>query len=340
MLTKMGKKNKKGEVVWNPGGVMSIIKNEKYNGDLLLGKTFTVDPIGKRRIVNMGEEKMYLTRDHHEAIVSREVWNKAQEIRRERNKGRIMEDNGMRECNTGLYTFSSKCECGYCGHKLTRRTRQQNAREYKPVWQCLNATKNGIASCPNCKSIDESVIEGAFLDALRQLIDNYDDIFEGVLTTVESVLQDGDDHKRIGEITQKIKKLETRKSRLTECLLDGTIDKEEYEKKIVEYKTKLNKHIAEKELLIQNSQDKKSIRKRMQGLRHVLKTQDPLDKFDRIVFDSIVEKVIVGGFDSEGKPAPYKLTFVLKSDQTLTADYDRKRYKEKQKEMKRKGRVS
>ena len=46
-----------------------IIKNEKYKGDVLLGKTFTVDPISKRRIANMGEENRYYIKDHHEAII-------------------------------------------------------------------------------------------------------------------------------------------------------------------------------------------------------------------------------------------------------------------------------
>ena len=32
----------------------------------------------------------------------------------------------------------------------------------KPVWQCMNATKNGINSCPHCKAIDEVIIESAF----------------------------------------------------------------------------------------------------------------------------------------------------------------------------------
>lgn len=46
-----------------------------------MGKSFTVDPIGKRRIANMGEEEKYYTKDHHEPIVSREVWDKVQQIR-------------------------------------------------------------------------------------------------------------------------------------------------------------------------------------------------------------------------------------------------------------------
>ena len=78
----------------------------------------------------------------------------------------------------------------------------------------------------------------------------------------------------------------------------------------------------------------------MQELRQTLESQDPLDQFDRVVVESIVEKVIVGDYDSEGKPVPYKLTFILKDNQNLIADYDRKRYKEKQREIKRKGTVS
>ena len=73
-LIQLGIRNKSGKVEWHTHGVMGIIKNEKYKGDLLLGKTFTVAPISKRRLANMGEEDQYYIRDHHEAIVSREIW--------------------------------------------------------------------------------------------------------------------------------------------------------------------------------------------------------------------------------------------------------------------------
>ena len=80
-LTELGRRNKKGEVIWHTHGVMGIIKNEKYKGDVLLGKTFTTDPISKRRLANMGEQDQFYIRDHHESIVSREVWDEAERIR-------------------------------------------------------------------------------------------------------------------------------------------------------------------------------------------------------------------------------------------------------------------
>ena len=231
------------------------------------------------------------------------------------------------------------CECGFCGHKLSRRTRQQTRSLYKPTWHCINATKNGIASCPNCKSVDEAVLESAFLDVFRQLTKNYDDVLDAVIATVEKVIGDEEERKRLKQIIANINKLESKKSRLTELLVDGTIEKEEYDGKMAEYNARLNRQIAEKEILAENSLKKKSINRRIRDLRHTLETKDPLDQFDRLVFDSIVEKIIVGGYDSEGKPSPYKLTFVLKADQKVVAINNRERYKEKQKEIKRRNRV-
>ncbi|MGB8454016.1 MAG: recombinase family protein, partial [Anaerocolumna sp.] len=83
-LTRRGIKNKKGIVKWTDSGIRGIILNEKYKGDLLLGKTFTVDPLTKRRLDNMGEEDQFYIKNHHEAIVSEEEWNMAQEIRKSR----------------------------------------------------------------------------------------------------------------------------------------------------------------------------------------------------------------------------------------------------------------
>ena len=42
-------------------------------GDVLLGKTFTQDPISKRRIINRGEEDQYYISNHHTPIISKET---------------------------------------------------------------------------------------------------------------------------------------------------------------------------------------------------------------------------------------------------------------------------
>ena len=79
-LENLGYKTKYGSSTWTPSTVIGIIKNEKYKGDILLGKTFTVDLISKRRLENMGEEDKFYMKNHHEPIISEEIFEKAQEI--------------------------------------------------------------------------------------------------------------------------------------------------------------------------------------------------------------------------------------------------------------------
>jgi DNA invertase Pin-like site-specific DNA recombinase len=330
-LTEMGFKNKRGTVEWRDHGVMGIVKNEKYKGDILLGKTFTVDPISKRRLANMGEEDQYYIRDHHEAIVSREVWDAAEEIRLKRAKPKLMQTTGNRERYTRQFTFSSMLECGYCGHKLSRRTRHQTTTTKKAVWQCMNATKNGIDSCPNCKAVDEVIVEGAFLEAFRLLADNFDDVMESVLSTIEDVLNDDTELKRVKQLEKEISTIESKKSRLTDLLIDGKIEQEDYDEKKLAFQRKLHQLTEEKAYLEENIGQQKNISKRMAQLRKTLENEEILDEFDRIVFESIVEKVVVGGYDDDGNPTPYKLTFVLKCNQELKVDNAKAEYREKQK---------
>lgn len=339
-LVELGIKNKKGEVSWHTHGVMGMIKNEKYKGDILLGKTFTTDPISKRRLANMGEENQYYLRDHHEPIVSREIWDKAEEIRMKRSRNKVVETTGNRERYTRQYSFSSMCECAYCGHKLTRRTRHSRSDYEKPVWQCMNATKNGIANCPNCKAVDETILEGAFLDAFGLLADNFDDVLDVVLSYVAESADSDENMRKKQQIDKDISSLESKKSRMTDMLIDGTISKEVYEEKMVDFTRKLHKLSERKALLEDSICTQKDINRRMSELRDTLEKEQILDEFDRVVFESIIDRVIVGGYEENGTPDPYKLTFVLKGNQTGTVPHAKEQFEEKEKKSKEEKRVS
>ena len=333
-LMEMGKKNKKGEVSWHTHGVMGIIKNEKYKGDILLGKTFTTDPISKRRLANMGEEEQYYIRDHHEAIVSREVWDEAERIRLKRATNKVVETTGNRERYTRQYAFSSMCECAFCGHKLTRRTRHSSSIYEKPVWQCMNATKNGIKNCPHCKAIDESILEGAFIEAFGLLAGNFEDVLDVVMDAVESSLTNEDDIRKRQQLDKDISALNSKKSRMTDMLIDGTITKEVYDDKLIEFNRKLHTLDGKKKLLEESIDKQKDVGKRMAELRLTLENEEILDEFDRVVFESIIDRVLVGGFNEDGTADPYKLTFVLKGNQSGVVPNAKEHFKEQKKSEK------
>lgn len=325
-LTQLGKKNKKGKVKWTDSGIRGIISNEKYKGDLLLGKTFTVDPISKRRLENMGEEDQFYIKEHHEPIVSVEVWEKAQEIRKKRFKENVMVIEGTREKYTRKYALSSLCECGFCGTNLSRRSHNQDTRTKKPVWKCRTATNKGRSKCPHSKALDEVIIENAFLEAYRLLAVNFDDVLDSVLITVEDTLSNDEDVSRLKRNERSLSRLESKRKKLTDMLLDDIISKDAYDEKYRDFTDKINKYKEEREILMLNMDEQKNIEKRMKELRKRISDADILDTFDRVVFESIVEKVIVGEINEQGIIDPYKLTFVLKGNGRKVISDAKERY--------------
>ena len=85
LLTEYGRKTKLGNTEWNPGSIMKIIQNERHCGDVLARKTWTPSYLNHKSKKNNNDRNQYRQRDHHEAIVSREVFNAANQ--RQASKG-------------------------------------------------------------------------------------------------------------------------------------------------------------------------------------------------------------------------------------------------------------
>lgn len=310
-LEKLGKKNKNGNVKWSDSGVLGIIKNEKYKGDLLLGKSFTVDPISKRRLENMGEEEQYYIKNHHEPIISAEIWDKAKEIREDRYRISNTVVDGTRMKPTRKYSFSSMCQCGFCGKYFSRRSHNQDTRNKKPVWKCRTAI-SGIENCPNSKAVDEAIIENAFLEMFNLLAQNFDDVLESVLKSVEETIKNDESAAKLSRIDKSLSVLESKRKKLTDMLLDDKITKDAYDEKYNDFTRKINQEKEERSLYASNVNVQSDVGRRMKDIRTLLNETEGMKQFDRVVFESIVQKVIVGETNADGSVDPYKLTFVLK----------------------------
>ena len=314
-LNEMGKTTIRGNK-WTVSGVIGIIKNEKYTGDLMLGKTYTVDPISKRRLDNRGEEDKYFIRDHHEPIISREVYAKAQEIRNRRNGNRKTgrtEPAGTREKFSRQYAFSCMIECGFCGKNVSRRTWHSSTTHSKTIWQCSNSTKHGKRVCPDSKGITEDVIESAFLESYRMLKDENQDVLEEFLGRVKKALSEEDVEKEIRSTHNKIRKLRQKRKLLLDKYLEGNIAEDIYKEKDTDYMMQLSSEESKLEVLSHQDKEIENRKKRMQEFKHVLETNSELTEFNREVFESLVEKVILGGYDEDGNKDPYKITFIYKT---------------------------
>lgn len=84
LLTSYGRRTKLGNEVWNPGSIDGVIENERHCGDVRARKTYTPDFKTHKSEKNRQNRKQYIQRDHHEAIVSRDVYNAANMLKSSR----------------------------------------------------------------------------------------------------------------------------------------------------------------------------------------------------------------------------------------------------------------
>ena len=132
-LGEAGLKTGGGSSDWTAGYVLKILKNEKYAGDLIQKKTCTPDYLTHEKKINRGMEDPVILRDHHEPIVSRELWNAAQL--------EIMGRNPASERHSVRYPLSGKIRCGQCGAPfISRQKKRRDGTSYQR-WGCSSAVK-------------------------------------------------------------------------------------------------------------------------------------------------------------------------------------------------------
>lgn len=309
-LTKSKYKSPRGSDEWSDSTIRGIIKNEKYRGDVLQGKTFTIDPISHKRLANMGEVDQYYTEDHHEAIVSKELFDKAQKILTTRRGTR---EKGKRRNNLSMkYPFSSKLYCGFCGTVLVRRNLYPNTNYSKRVWHCMKYVKNGKKYCPNCKVIAEEVIENCFMEAYKILSSGNREIIEKFLTRVDSVIKENNSELLIHKLEIQKDEINQKINKLLELTMDGTIDKETYKNRKADFNKEISKLENDQAKLQNELEDEKRIDSGIEKIRKIFRNDAVIEKFDKDVFDALVYKVIIGEKTKNGKD-PYTIKFIFKS---------------------------
>ena len=312
-LENLGYKTKRGSTKWPESTVLGIIKNEKYKGDVLLGKSFTLDPISKRRLINFGEEDQFYVRDHHEPIISEEEFEKAQEILKRRSAPRRSELGGKREKFSRKYSFSCMMECGFCGSTLSRRSWHSGSKYNKITWQCVTSTKKGKKYCPDSKGIAEETIEKAFIESYRLLCSNNNDVLDEFLCRTEDALSVNNVSKEIAKVQKELTSLNAKRAKLVEMHLEDLVDKDTYEQKFLDLTSQIEQSQKRLEELENASATEKTMRTRIAEFRKTLDHNKVLETFDRYVFESIVEKVIIGGYNEDGTKDPYMITFIYKT---------------------------
>ena len=161
-----------GSTKWQVTTLQSMLENEKYKGDAILQKSYTVDFLTKKRVLNQGEIQKFYIEDDHEAIIEPWIWECVQ-LEIERRK-RYLEEHGTKSYsnNTEKNPFASKIICGECNKVFTRKGWRSSTGEIRKIWQWSERYKvKGVMGCAN-RHVEESTLEKAFVMAWNGILEN------------------------------------------------------------------------------------------------------------------------------------------------------------------------
>ena len=176
-LTKRGLKTPGGKAKWSARTVYSILQNEKYKGDALLQKSYTVDFLTKKTKINEGEVPQYYVEHDHEAIIEPQTFEMVQAELKRRNKAR--------KYYSGTSIFSTKIQCAECGGWYGAKVWHSNDKYRRIIYQCNNKFRNKTG----CRTphLTEEEIKAYFVRAMNQIIADKDEIIQTIEETRRAI---------------------------------------------------------------------------------------------------------------------------------------------------------
>ncbi len=223
-LTDEGIPTPGGKAVWRAKVIENILTNEKYKGDALLQKRYTVDFLTKKQKVNEGEVPQYYVANSHPAIIEPEIFDLVQyELKRRKKDGRW---------TSSTYPFSGKIICGECGGIYGSKVWHSNTPNRTMVWQCNEKHRGQHCKTPHLTDAD---IQNAFLAAFNKILGNREEIMEAYREIMEALT---DTHDLDTEQEQLESESEVTMELIRKVIEDNAqkaMDQGEYERKYTGY---------------------------------------------------------------------------------------------------------
>ncbi len=237
-LQEAGCKTRQGAAEWSNSHIVKILKNEKYVGDLVQKKTYTPDYLSHVKKYNHGEEEKVIVRNHHEPIISRELWELVQSELKKRNR-RSGGGHGNR------YLFSGKIRCGECGASFVSRTKKRKDGTACKRWGCYTAVSKGSGHRSNGCGIGWTLRDDMALDVLKQAMEmlqmDREKLTAQMLQAIQGAISQGRRGADTPEIlARELDRLAEKKDAVLDAFFSGSISKSDMKRMNERYDHELN----------------------------------------------------------------------------------------------------
>lgn len=287
-----------GKAKWRPTTLQKILRNEKYIGDALLQKTYTVDFLNKKRVQNNGIVPQYYVENSHEPIIPRDLYMQVQEemVRRAnlhsgaKRKKRVY---------SSKYALSSIVYCPKCGD-IYRRIAWNNRGKHSTVWRCCTRVEHGPGKC-DAPTIQESDLQAAVVKAINLALGNRDSMMTALQENIEAVIRQEDETSAEG-INARLEELQKELLRLANSKKDYNSVADE-----------IDRLREQKQKALTESAEWEDLKKRIEEIREFLDNQiTEILEYDEQLIRRLIEKVTV-----------YEEWFEMEFKSGMTVDVER-----------------
>lgn len=302
---------------WSNTVILRLIRNEKYCGDLVQKKTYTPDYLSHDKKYNRGQEEFVIIKNHHEPIVSRELFEEANRIL----DARSLSPEGKAK-HSNRYPFSGKLKCGCCGSSYVARYKKRNDGSVYKAWRCIEAARHGSphkdkagnqVGCVGLGIRNEDAIHIMYLVTKSLKIDK-EKVIGNLLSTIKKVIDMDSTGTDISKLHRRITDVETGKAKLLDVFLSGVISKEEFSMS----RAKCDAEIAELQSRIDSVGCKESLIVQKQNLMEEIKAKvnEIIDgvKYEDAFYKQILDRMVINSHESIDvylKLLPFKWSYTI-----------------------------
>ena len=233
-LTADGCKTARRNAEWSDHTVRHILQNEKYMGDAILQKTFTLDLFSRQQVKNEGQLPKYYVHDCHPAIIDRATFQKVQEEMARRSSLRKTSSKTKTEQGkySGKYALGELLVCSECGSPYRRVTYMPGGRK-RFVWRCINRLEYGKKICKCAPTLEEPEVQAAVTAAMNEMF-RQQTARQALADCIAAALAGTDGDTSLPAVEAKLRTLQEEQMRLFHLAVESGPENTEYDDRISE----------------------------------------------------------------------------------------------------------